>query len=188
MKSLKELLLTEEDLRPAPPYQIYCDMDGVLCNFDARFDHYTGMLPNEYEEEKQRQYGKKKGTEMFWDLIDNQVGIKFWSEMEWTPKGKELWDFIKNYNPELLTSPSKQETSRLGKQLWVKNHLSPAPKVNFKYSKEKHHFATPDSILIDDREDIINNWNAAGGIGIHHPKNTSNIEPILNTLRELGYE
>jgi hypothetical protein len=33
---------------------------------------------------------------------------------------------------------------------------------------KKAEYATPDSILIDDTEDVIKSFRAAGGIGIHH--------------------
>jgi hypothetical protein len=168
------------------PIRLYCDMDGVLCNFDARFEHFTGMSPKEYENSKKEKYGERKGEELFWDLIDNKIGTIFWSDMPWTPKGKELWNYINKHTPELLTSPSKHETSRLGKKLWVRKNLSPLPKVNFKYSQEKHQLATPEAVLIDDREDIIDNWIKAGGIGIHHSKNTLSIEEVLQQLKKLG--
>jgi len=37
-------------------YKIYCDMDGVLCDFDARFEYFGGMSPKAYE----AKYGTKK--------------------------------------------------------------------------------------------------------------------------------
>ncbi len=166
--------------KEVPPYKIYCDMDGVLCNFRARFEHFTGMNPRQYED----RFGKNQ----FWNLIDNEVGLVFWSKMEWTPTGQMLWNFIKPYNPQLLTSPSRANESRLGKNIWVKDHLNPQPKVNFRRAKEKQDFANENSILIDDREDTIERWNNAGGIGIHHPENTTNLNPILDKLKELGYE
>lgn len=184
MKSLKELLGVGEI---KPEFQIYCDMDGVLTNFDTRFEHFTGKLPKEWEKEKQEKYGEEKGTELFWELIDQKIGLEFWSEMEWSPQGERLWEFISPYGVELLTSPSKHETSRLGKNMWVKNNLKPQPKVNFKFSKEKHAFAHPKAIHIDDRKDIIKRWNKAGGIGIYHPKNATNIDDVINRLRQLGY-
>ena len=60
--------------------------------------------------------------------------------------------------------------------------------INFRRAKDKQDFANENSILIDDREDTIERWNNAGGIGIHHPENTSNLTPIFNKLKELGYE
>jgi len=182
-KTLLELLGGPDPLREIkekPRYQIYCDMDGVICDFVGRFDHFTGLTPDEYK--------KKFNRSMLWDLIDNKIGMTYWSDMSWTPMGKMLWNFIKPYSPELLTSPSRDNNSRLGKLLWVKKNLSSSPKVNFRNAKKKHEFANENSILIDDREDTIERWNNAGGIGIHHPENTTNITPILNKLKELGYE
>jgi len=175
MKTLRELLELED---PKPEYKLYCDMDGVLTDFDGRFEHFAGMNPEEYEE--------RYGTRAFWTLIDEKVGIKFWSDMEWTTEGRKLWDFIKEYEPTLLTSPSWQQESRLGKKMWVKNNLEPKPKVVFKYSKEKHVRARSNTIHIDDREDIIERWNEKGGIGILCPKNGS-VKEVINQLKKLGY-
>jgi len=182
-KTLLELLGGPDPLREIkekPSYQIYCDMDGVLCDFKGRFEHFTGLEPEEYKD--------KYSKNMFWDLIDKKVGLKYWSDMSWTPMGKLLWNYIKPYNPELLTSPSFDDNSRLGKLLWVKKNLKGSPKVNFKRAKEKHHFANENSILIDDRLDTIGRWKNAGGIGIHHPENTLDISIILEQLKDLGYE
>lgn len=185
MKYLLTNLLEVEQIETkklgeTPDFTIYCDMDGVLTNFKERFVHYTGMVPNEYEQ--------KYGTSQFWELIDETIGEVFWSKMDWTPSGERLWNFIKPYSPELLTSPSRKKVSRIGKSEWVKNNLSPTPKITFKYSKSKQELANSTSILIDDKTYIIENWNQAGGIGIHHPENTNDISPILNKLKELGYE
>ena len=130
-KSIVELLeaFPIPEQKEIPPYKIYCDMDGVLTDFEKRFEHYSGMSPKEYE--------KQKGTSGFWNLIDVEVGIKFWAGMPWMPQGKQLWNFISPYNPDLLTSPSRDNNSRLGKNVWVKDNLTPQPKVIFAYSKSK---------------------------------------------------
>lgn len=164
--------------KEVPPYQIYCDMDGVLTNFEKRFDHFSGMHPQEYE--------KKYGLEQFWHLIDHKIGVRFWVGMDWMPEGKRLWDFIKPYRPHLLTSPSRHDTSRLGKNLWVKNNLNPKPKVIFAYSKDKQRYADENSILIDDKKSNINEWAAKGGIALR--VKDGNITPVLEELKKLGYE
>ena len=117
------------EVKEVPKYKIYCDMDGVLTNFESRFEHFSGMHPQEYE--------KKYGIEQFWHLIDTKIGVRFWVGMDWMPEGKRLWDFIKPYKPDLLTSPSRHNSSRLGKQLWAKNNLNPKPKVIMAYSADK---------------------------------------------------
>ena len=161
-----------------PPYKIYCDMDGVLTDFESRFEHFTGMTPKEYE--------NKFGTAGFWNLIDVQVGVKFWVGMSWMPQGQALWNFISPYKPDLLTSPSRDNNSRLGKNLWVKNNLNPKPKVIFAYSADKQRYANENSILIDDKKSNINEWIAAGGIAFR-VKN-GDIDPAIQGLKELGYE
>ena len=181
MKSIKELLeegypLKEE--KPTPPYKIYCDMDGVLTDFESRFEHYTGMHPQEYE--------KEKGIAAFWHLIDTEIGVKFWVGMGWMPQGKRLWDFISPYKPDLLTSPSRENTSRLGKNLWVRNNLNPKPKVIFAYSADKQRYANEKSILIDDKKSNINEWASKGGIAIRCKD--GDVNHVIEELKKLGYE
>ena len=180
MKSIVDLLeaypLKEE--KEKPPYKLYCDMDGVLTNFESRFEHFSGMHPQEYE--------KKYGREQFWYLIDQKIGVRFWVGMDWMPNGNQLWDFIKPYQPDLLTSPSRDNSSRLGKQLWAKNNLSPKPKVIMAYSADKQRYANENSILIDDKKSNINEWAAKGGIAIRC-KN-GDVNHVISKLKELGYE
>lgn len=161
-----------------PIYKIYCDMDGVLTDFESRFDHFSGMHPQAYE--------KKFGTPAFWELIDNKIGVRFWVGMDWMPQGQKLWDFISPYKPDLLTSPSRHDTSRLGKNLWVRNHLNPKPKVIFAYSADKQRYANENSILIDDKKSNIKEWEAQGGIAIRC-KN-GNVDHVIDELKKLGYE
>ena len=42
MISLKNIL----EVEGITPYQIYCDMDGVIADFEARFDHFFGVSFN----------------------------------------------------------------------------------------------------------------------------------------------
>lgn len=161
-----------------PPYQIYCDMDGVLTDFEGRFEHFTGMHPQEYE--------KQKGLAAFWNLIDVEIGVRFWIGMNFMPQGKELWSFISPYRPHLLTSPSRDNNSRLGKNLWVRNNLNPKPKVIFAYSADKQRYANENSILIDDKKSNINQWASKGGIAIRC-KN-GDVNHVIEKLKELGYE
>ena len=168
----KELKEQEEEVQKEK-YTLYCDMDGVLCDFDARFDYFTGMAPRKYEEK----YGIKK----FWELIDEEVGIRFWVGMPWMPDGKELWNFIKPLNPTLLSSPSRNNESRLGKRLWVRNHI-PGTKLILAFRVNKKQYSQRNSILIDDMPRTIEEWKAEGGIGILHTSAASTIEQ----LKQLG--
>ena len=154
---------------PQSQYKIYCDMDGVLSDFDKRFEEFGGMPPQQFE--------KEKGKDQFWNLIDKQVGVKFWAGMPWMPDGKELWNHIKQYKPTLLSAPSRENESRLGKRVWVKNNIPGTPLILAAAEKKKN-YARKNAILIDDRVSNINDWNAAGGIGILHTSTSSTLEKL----------
>jgi hypothetical protein len=170
-----------EEEKPKINYQIYCDMNGVLCDFEGRFEHFTGLSPDQYRAKAQKEYGDKKVDEKFWDIIDNQIGLRFWRGMPWMSEGRELWDYIKPYKPTLLTAPSWHNSSREGKQLWVDDHISGTP-IIFKQADKKSDLAGPNKILIDDREDTIMNWKHKNGIGILY----TSTKQAINDLKQLG--
>ena len=152
-------------------YKIYVDMDGVLVDFDGGYEKLTGMTTREAD---------KKGPEFFWKPI-SKAGAKWWITLNWMSDGKQLWDYVKKYNPELLSAPSREEASKMGKRIWVKREL-PGAKLILRSADKKQEFASPTSILIDDREKNIEQWEAAGGIGILHTDAASTIKK----LKELG--
>jgi hypothetical protein len=178
MISLNKLF---EEEKPKLNYKIYCDMDGVLADFEARFEHFAGLSPDAYRAEIAQKYGEKQVDKMFWDLIDKQIGVRFWRGIPWMPGGKQLWEYIKPYNPTLLSSPSWDDSSRMGKNLWVKDHI-PGTKLIFRQAKSKSDFAESNAILIDDREDTILNWKSKGGIGIVY----RTTDQVINELKQLG--
>jgi len=157
--------------------QIYCDMDGVLCDFDARFEHFYNKSPLEYR----KQYRPEKSNEYLTKAVD-EVGITFWSKMNWMPGGKELWSIIGKYNPIILTSPGKFDYAEKGKLEWINNNLNPQPKdVIFAQSGNKHlkMVTNPkNSILIDDYWPNLAPWKALGGIAIMH-KDINKTKSIL---------
>jgi hypothetical protein len=101
--------------------------------------------------------------------------------MDWMPDGETYWKYIKKYNPILLSAPSREESSKLGKRLWVKKNL-PGTKLMLAYAKDKQKEAAPNHILIDDRKSNIDEWRANGGIGILHTSAASTIKQ----LQDLG--
>lgn len=159
---------------------IYCDMDGVLVDFDKGFKQQFGMLPNEFE--------TKYGSKEFWNRV-NGGGSKFWRDLPPMPDMDRLWNFISPYIKSLLTSPSKDQSSLIGKYGWVKDHLSPKPKVLFRYTKNKQEVLNniPEDersnyIMIDDRMEVVQNWIQAGGEAILH----RSADQTIKELQRLG--
>ena len=152
-------------------YKIYCDMDGVLADFESGYEELTGIdLRGEFQ----------KGDD-FWDPI-SKAGVGFWAGLKWMPDGQELWDYLKPFNPVLLSAPSREQSSRIGKHVWVK-HKIPGTKLILRYASQKQELATLESILIDDRQVNIDQWEAAGGIGILHTSASNTIRQ----LKKIGY-
>jgi len=175
-KMVKEILIVEEEVvsSPSMEYKIFSDMDGVLTDFDASFEKYSdGIPPREYE--------KKYGKEKFWELIDGKGKVGFWVGMPWMSDAKTYWDYIKNYDTELLSSPSRSSTSRLGKRLWVRNNM-PGTKLTLAQAAKKQNYAAPNHILIDDRASNIEQWKSQGGIGILH----TSAADTISQLKKLG--
>ena len=156
-----------------PKYKIFSDMDGVLTDFEGRFEKYSdGMKPADYE--------KKFGKDKFWELVDGE-GVAFWVGMPWMSDGERYWDYIKDYDTQLLSSPSRSNTSRLGKRLWVRNNM-PGVKLTLAQAYLKKNYAAPNHILIDDRKSNIDEWRAEGGIGILH----TSAADTIRQLKDLG--
>ena len=99
--------------------------------------------------------------------------------MPWMEDAKQYWDYIKDFDVELLSSPSRSETSRLGKRLWVRKYLgAPAYK---RIITSHHKNLMIGDYLIDDRT-ANGQWIAAGGIGILHTSAADTIQQ----LKKLG--
>ena len=162
----RELAMGLEENEKVMDYKIYCDMDGVLADFESGYEKLTGIdLRGEFQ----------KGDD-FWDPI-SKAGVGFWAGLKWMPGGQELWAYLKPYDPVLLSAPSREESSRIGKAVWVK-HKIPGTKLILRYASQKQELATPESILIDDRQVNIDQWEAAGGIGILHTSTANTIQQL----------
>jgi hypothetical protein len=167
--------LKEEETEPTQEYTVFCDMDGVLTDFEKRF---MSLNP---EKLSPAQYQTKYGIEKFWSFIDEENGVKFWVGIQWMKDGKELWEYIKKYNPTLLSAPSRNNESRLGKRLWVKNNL-PGVKLVLASADKKQNYSGRNKVLIDDRKDNIDQWRSQGGIGILH----TNTQDTIKQLQAYG--
>jgi len=141
-------------------YTLYVDMDGVLVDFNKAVLNLIGqpMGPD-----------TKK---LFWRSVKNMGGkelIEFWSNMDWTRQGRELWSYVSKYSPQILSSSGSSMRGQIeqGKTKWIEKHLTPNP-TNIIYELNKEKYAHPSAIIIDDRSKVIDPWIAAGGIGILH--------------------
>lgn len=161
--------LKEEEETNNSDWVLYVDMDGVLTDFDARFKQYAHFTPQDYE--------AKFGIDAFWKVVDDEKE-EFWEQMSWLePDGKILWDYVKKYNPKLLSAPSRNPTSRVGKHRWVKANL-PGVELILADAYNKKNYAGFHKLLVDDRAKNIEQWRASGGTGIHFTSASQTISEL----------
>jgi 5'(3')-deoxyribonucleotidase len=176
MKKTPTLLDLYEAIKPK--YIIFCDMDGVLVDFDKGYEELTG---------KSTKHVDSQDRDGFWNLFNNSLEEKgiseyqYWADLDWQPGGQELWNYIKQYTPYILTAPTYNPESKQGKREWVQR-LDGMKNIYFKPARFKQELSGKNRILIDDRADTINNWNTSGGIGILHTSAANTIEQ----LKQLG--
>lgn len=206
MIKLKALLPEVWDanlLEQSERFIVFCDMDGVMCNFELQFSKMIGSSPKEFE----AQYGSLK----FWNVIADK-GELFWSSMDKMPDFDQLKAGLIKITQEnqldlqVLTSTSgnwiiknhpRDEAKEVirniekGKLNWLMHHW-PELKVNFSGSgKSKARFAKPNSCLIDDLSKNVESFIEAGGNGIIHTsasKSLNDLQLLINSLPEsFGY-
>ena len=156
--------------------QIYCDMDGVLADFENGIKNMIGG----------------KFSDKRWDELPDD----FFLQLEPMKDAKQLWDFIGKYDPFILTAIPRSERGPISKRAaddksrWMKRWFGVS--VDRMYPvvrKHKANFAMDGrdhrpNLLIDDHLGNIQEFKRARGIGVHH-KNASN---TIKQLKEIGYK
>jgi 5'(3')-deoxyribonucleotidase len=161
-----------------PKYVIFCDMDGVLVDFNKGYKDLTGISTH---------HANEQGKDEFWNILTRSLEEKglteydYWTNLSWMPDGQKLWSYIKSYKPYILTAPSSNPRSKQGKREWAQR-LDGMKNIYFKPARFKQELSGKNRILIDDRKDTIDRWNAAGGIGIFH----TSAEDTIKQLQDLG--
>ena len=149
--------------------KIFVDMDGVIANFDKGYMREFGISPKETRNRKE-----------FIGYFDKFINNKGFQNLEPMSDMKILIEFL-NTLPipkEILSSTAREEyydDLSLQKSFWL-DMQGINYKANFVPGKQhKYKWATPNSIIIDDTESVIDDWVNAGGIGILHKDAISTI-------------
>ena len=157
--------------------RIYLDMDGVLFDFVKQLEKTTKMSINQW---------MKLDRKKRWDPVI--ADKKFWSDGPWLSEGKKLFNFVRKYNPHILSAYVEHAFDPNcipGKMKWaMKNTGIPRGRINLVMRSQKKTYASPGSILIDDYEKNTKEFNAAGGTGITFK--TAN--QTIAELKKLGFK
>jgi hypothetical protein len=163
--------------------RIYCDMDGVLCDFKTAAVRETGMPIDSW-----MNLGHRDKIAKWQPIVNNK---RFWHTLPWQLGGQQLWSHIKNYEPHILSAYVEHATDPNcipGKRYWAMTNLGlPSYRINLVKRREKQNFAQVNgepAILIDDYVKNVNQFKARGGIGILHISAASSI----SQLKSLGFK
>ena len=187
-------------------YQIFCDMDGVLVDLvggvgkalyeDAPTDASANYIKiqqkarevldgqpllSEHLDKTNPNFKKETRNFLYRVLMDNR---RFWMNLEWLPDGKKLWDYIKKYDPVILSKPTDLQAV-IGKKKWVKDNIGlPKERVQIRYDKSPYaQYEGKIGILIDDFESNTSKFDAAGGRTVLY-KNT---QDAITELKSFGF-
>lgn len=145
--------------------KIYCDLDGVLADFDRHYARCFGVWPS------------KAADNVDWNKVRNHdqffYGITPMHDMD------RLWRQIQPYGPTILTGcPSSVDASDNEKHEWVRKHLGDYVPVICCRSREKYKHCKPGDLLIDDWEKYQGLWLDAGGVWVTHVDAESTIKQL----------
>jgi len=142
---------------------IYLDMDGVIADFAKRYKELYRMEPKEAEKKKE-----------FNKFFDNFIATEQFATLDLMPGAMDGLIYLRKHltvPTQILSSTANEaryDAISKQKMLWLETHgITFTP--NFVPGKRhKYKFASPDKIIIDDTESVIDDWKKAGGIGILH--------------------
>lgn len=159
---------------------ILCDLDGVLSDFlslaleklNFEIDEPApGLTPESYAIIGKFNIAEVYGLSMedFWETLEK--GDKFWCNQKPFPWAKDLLEWLETIAPvTICTSPSLHEVCCMQKTRWVEKHLG-RRNNSLMIGSRKYLMAKPGNLLIDDYENNVDAFRAAGGSAIQVPSN-----------------
>lgn len=157
-------------------WTIAIDADGVLANFEKKVSEINKLEFHKIPRGK------------LWASIDeyDKTVEPFFESLELMPDAMELMNFVRSnfINYFILTACGyTPKNAAQQKRNWAKKHFGGIVVKPVQSSEHKAQFATPNCILIDDRNKSIDPWVRAGGIGVLH---TSAAESIAKVTQIVG--
>src|SRR6185437_4638215 len=117
------------------PYDVYIDYDGVLVNFFDTAFRLTGKLWDDPV------FADQHAREVRDEMIKKHMNFAHLPPM---PDFEQLWDFVKHFNPDILTAYARwdPEGSTSGKKEWNQKYTHvPADKFHVVARRNKQFYA-----------------------------------------------
>jgi len=149
--------------------QLFLDCDGVLADFDAGATDVLGMSPRAFED----RFGKRE----FWRRIAR--ARDFYAELPLMTDARQLFDAVAHLHPIILTGMPPGNWAAPQKVRWADEHF-PGTHIITCMARDKYRHMKGADVLVDDRSDHRDKWQAAGGTFVHHKDARSSLEHLAN--------
>jgi len=153
---------------------VFLDMDGVLSNFHKGV-HDIFKKPYVYSPSLRRyDFWEDWDPRITRNDVNSACTINFWRNLEWMHDGPDiLRTILDRFNPNqiyLLTTPMPNVESPTGKWIWIKENLPQYYQRTIITQAPKALLARSDTLLIDDKDQNIDEFIKAGGRGLLVPR------------------
>jgi hypothetical protein len=147
--------------------QLFLDCDGVLADFDAGATDILGLSPRAFEE----RHGKRE----FWRRIARAKD--FYARLPLMSDARTLFDGVEHLEPIILTGLPLGNWAAPQKVRWADEHF-PGTHIITCMARDKYRHMKGADVLVDDRADHRDKWEAAGGTFIHHISARESLERL----------
>jgi hypothetical protein len=137
--------------------QLFLDCDGVLADFDVGASEILGMSPRAFED--------RHGRREFWRRVARAKD--FYALLPLMPDAQILFDAVAHLDPIILTGLPLGNWAAPQKVRWAEEHF-PGTHIITCMARDKYRHMNGADVLVDDRADHREKWQAAGGIFVHH--------------------
>ena len=162
---------------------VYLDVDGVLANFNKAACKALGVS---YPPLKWHWY---KDVLDGFNKLNEICTFDFWENLEWMPDGTKIFEEITNQFPFskilLITAPMPNKESATGKWKWIDKQLPGFSNQTIITQVSKSLLAKPNTLLIDDKTQNVDEFRQAGGQTILVPRPWNSLHLLADKSVEI---
>jgi hypothetical protein len=163
--------------------KIYLDMDGVLCDFNKRFEELFSYNPGSEALASERD---RKDFSPNWKTF---IETKQFATLDWFPGGRELIQYVESLRIpiEILSSSGgikNHSEVRDQKTSWLRARGLLYPINIVPGRRIKKYFSHQGNVLIDDTADVIEEFNQGPGKAILHKDVNETIKALESLLNK----
>lgn len=156
-------------------WQVFCDLDGVLADFDRKVSELTGKRPADFRRRRK-----------MWRKLAPPSTPDFFASLPWMRDGAELWAALAPLSPSILSGAPSGDWAAPQKRRWCEENLClPPERVHVVDACDKDLFSRPGAVLVDDYAGHREPWERRGGIFIHYTSARKSIALLSGVLRHI---